>query len=635
MRQPSSKPFRQAACLTFLTFGVLAVACKSPTDGSGLKDDSPITDVASTGNVYTGPSGGLSPAENGQLWSKYCTGSVDDVGVPVVPNYADEDVARVARILSTVKPTSFRLYYDMLKMHVTPLPAGIPGLNKSAHEFLTYLCGEFRDRAPMIKAKINWIYNTDPNNGDVGPRLQYLSKSGGGVDKSCAARNDPLMGDVPDADLPPVGTFDRAKSPWAQMCIEDYQPYILISRQIFDYREQTLRSAAVAQLDTPDGLAPTGAQAIGTRVSIDRHVPGFTACETKYIFADYVKKGKKFVPAGQTSSVAYKSYMDGYQAFKTDCTEDDLGWYYDFRGDSNYKPNSPEGNAMIWMGKVAAAQCETRVKAKLGMAMTDADCRHYYEQPFRSRFLAARAGLAAWLLHSQELSNAFKNVSSSYYTIVNHAHDNQNDVFSANGPFLFRTNDVFSGGKLLTPGQPGQYLPGFESHWGDKDFGLVGLSGLQGEAAKQFLYERMQQAVDRHTNWYKSSYDSAPGLLLTNPARRTIDQAFSPFVASSYEMSASNQFSQCGITIPCGNASPEFSQHKQWMFIFKVRKENWFRPEDIAAGNVNPDFDHIWIDETAFGDEGLANSERAWDRMGTPMEDELAEILYLWRIPAE
>ena len=40
----------------------------------------------------------------------------------------------------------------------------------------------------------------------------------------------------------------------------------------------------------------------------------------------------------------------------------------------------------------------------------------------------------------------------------------------------------------------------------------------------------------------------------------------------------------------------------------------------------------MWFDETTFGTTGLAKSERAWDRLGTALEDEFDSILYLHNI---
>lgn len=592
------------------------LSCRTSSPNNTVKDS-----ITGSPGEYQGPPGGLPPAENSELLKKYCSGA-EAVTAKVVPNYSDTDVLQAALILSSIKTVSFKIYKDILKMHATPMPTNVPGLKKDAHDFLTYLCGEFRDRATMIQSKINWV-----------KAIRYLA-AGESNENSCEDRNNPVLADTPVASLPPLKRFDRTKSPWAQMCTEDYPQYLAVSRQVFDFRQKRLRQPGAFEIG--DGITVEGGGLkIGNRNNIDRHIPAYTVCETKYIMAEFVKKKRLFRNEAGDPAIAYDQYTAGYQTFKTGCSEEDLGWYYDFRGDSNYKPNSPESNAMIWMSKVFAAQCKTRDTKKPGAAVSDEDCKRYYENPFKSRYLAARAGLGAWLLHDRSLEGVFGNPGEEYYTVTNHSRGNPVDFFSPNGPYYFRYYDEFEGPKLTTEGQTGKYLPGFEERWGAKDFGLSEISGLAGDELKEFIFTRLQKAVDRHTNWYTSSYDSAPSLAIGNRLRRTMDQAYSPFVASSYEMNESNGFSQCGLTIPCSGSNTDFNDHKHWMFIFKVKKENWYRPEDIIGGNVSPDFDRNWFDETSFGDDDLANQERAWDRLGTPLEDELAEILYLWRIRAE
>jgi hypothetical protein len=43
----------------------------------------------------------------------------------------------------------------------------------------------------------------------------------------------------------------------------------------------------------------------------------------------------------------------------------------------------------------------------------------------------------------------------------------------------------------------------------------------------------------------------------------------------------------------------------------------------------------MWMDETSFGFSRLADEERAWDRLGTPMEEEFESILYLHNITTD
>jgi hypothetical protein len=588
-------------CLLLAIVPLVTFGCKTPTNGASTVRDS--------------GDGAASTAAGD--WAKYCSAGAT-LTDPVVPNYADADLLKAGRILSVVNPQSYYLYPDVLAKHATPLPeaAASQGVTKEAHDFLAYLCGEFRDHPEMLVAKLNWVFN-----------LRYLNQApAGDTYVSCAALNDPLLGNG----TAPVAPYDPAGSPWQQMCVGDYDRYVTISAQLFNFRETRLKYEIQQGFTYEDGTKVTTPLKIG-EAQVDRHVPGYTVCETKYIFADYVKRNKPFAMGNENGNAAYNRYMTGYQAFKAACTPGDLGYYYDFRGDSNFKPNSPESNGMIWFARTMSKNCETRAKAKQGAVVTDADCQRYYEAPFRSRYAAARAGLGTWLLHAAQYEKAMNDFKGTQFTVVQQQANNPADIFGDKGPYLFRIGDVFSGKKISAPGQPGAFLPGIETSWAESDMGLAKLSGLSGPQLGDMLYRRVNNAVDRHTDWYAAGFDNAPQLSNNDAKRMMNSQAYSPFVASSYEMSKSNGFTACGVTIPC-NGNPDYDNHKHWMFIFKIKKENWVKPEDVMSGNLTLDFDRMWFDETSFGDSGLANDERAWDRLGSPTKDEYAEILYLYRI---
>lgn len=591
------------------------LACRTTVPESDLKDNAiPGVPAAGSAGVYPGPSGALSDADNFTLWSKYCSGT-QNVGDEVLPNYSNDVVMKAGLILSKVNKESFYLYREIMAFHKTKMPAAATAakISEPAHNFLSYLCGEFRDRATMVKTKLEWVH-----------KISYLAK-GGATDVSCADRNNALA-----AGSEATTAWQPYESPWRQMCIEDYETYLRFSREFFDTKNSQIQGAS---LELEDGTTVSGKLQIGTISTIDRYVPPTTICETKYIFAEYLKKSLPFRDQTDTNATALQKYSAGYKVFAQGCSQDDRDYYYDFRGDSNYKPNSPEGNGMIWFAKTAAAECKSRTMAKKGVTFTDADCENYFKYPFRQRFSAARAGLATWLLQSNDYEAQMKGNSSTYYTIVQNNVDDPNYMFGDRGPFVFRIGDSFSAKKIAKPGQAGKLFDGYNGTWLKGDMGLTTLSGKTGDEQKELVYRRIRNAVDRHTNWYKSSFDSDPKLPNTTRNRIQQDQAYSPFVASSYEMSESNNFTGCGPTIPCGTRGPDFTDHKHWMFIFKVHKDKWYKPEDIAAGRLDIDFDTMWFDETAFGDSGLANAERAWDRLGSPIEDEHAEILYLYRIP--
>ena len=135
---------------------------------------------------------------------------------------------------------------------------------------------------------------------------------------------------------------------------------------------------------------------------------------------------------------------------------------------------------------------------------------------------------------------------------------------------------------------------------------------------RELAFERLRDSVNRHTDWYASGYDDG-----STPLR---EQAYSPFVASSYEMSASDAFTAPGATVK----SPA-DGCKHWMFVFKLKKDKWYNAQSIVEKKPI-DFNYHWLDETSLGTNYLADSEHAFDRLGTALEGEMDVILYLHNI---
>jgi hypothetical protein len=497
-----------------------------------------------------------SAAENAKLWNDYCVG---EAGAKVAPNYDNSEVMDAARKLSKVWRHSFSLYSDIGAHHRTPVPANLTStVKKDAHDFLGYLCGEFRDRATMVQAKVRWVAG-----------MNYLDNKNSGA-------------------------WDPKGNPWKQMKQAHYQPYLDISAAVFAAKENALSEEGRRTMQ------------VGS-LTVDTPVPPFTVCETKYIFAEYVTQDRAFDD--------YATYTAGYATFDDDhCTKDDRDYYYDFRGDSNIKPNSPESNGMIWFSRTIARQCDARPSATpyeqaRPESSVPADvCKAYYKYPFNSRWNAARAGLASWVLVDP---NAGGLDSNSNFTVVPHSVENEQYLFGDVAPYR-ATN---AGGAV-------PLLETWNKHWRKNTFGLT----EHHANSKETIHRLLQLAVDRHTDWYNSGYDDQ---MAYKPYAR--DQAYSPFVASSYEMSKSDGFVTPGTTVPV--IDPSSRNYKHFMFVFRVHKDNWYTPERInKQSKPAPNFDRMWFDETSFGETGLANSERAWDRMGTTLEAEHDSILYLHNI---
>lgn len=495
--------------------------------------------LAAQAQVYKGPT----PTTQVR-WTDYCKVGA---AAPVEPNYANAEVASAFEILKTVSPFSFYFYAGPLTAYKLKKPSSVDSKEvvreKNARIYLTVLCGEFRDYPSLVKEKIQWIN-----------KLYKLP-------------------------VTPQAPIDVNKPLWSQVSANSYAPYLEFSNALWNARK-----------------AVTGTVTLGS-YEVDKPVLGQLMCETKYIFTDYITKGKAF-----DSLDAFTSGYNQFAAAKN-CTAEEKDSYYDFRGDSNFKPNSPESNGMIWYSSSVTGQCAEINKAKAtSKGITDADCEKYFKSPFLSRWSAARAGLGAWLFRDKKHDSIFSSEGSSVVIMS----DNE----GAKKPFGFK----FESEKLQ------DFTPAWnQADWSKSDAGFNNLMKIgTPQQDSGFAYERLRDAVNRHTDWYSSGFDDSMGTVKT--------EAYSPFVASSYEMSQSDQFTFPGVTV---NSPSDGRKH--WMFVFKVKKSNWYNTESLA-NNQPVDFERHWFDETSFGTNGLAKREHAWDRLGSPLEGEYDSIIYLHNI---
>jgi hypothetical protein len=514
--------------------------------------------------AYNGPPGGpTSAAENEAIFKQYCVGDPSSAEIPKV-NYSNPEVQEAIQRMASVKDKNYYFYSPVLRVYglgknsaLTPPPADAPKeLTPGGHAFLVQLCGEFRDRATLIQERIQW--------------LRKLHK---------------LPVTIPTA-------YDPKGDPWAQMSAHWYQPYLQLSSAYY---------YAKIQEATKTGKHVV---TIGKHKDEDAPTNGVDGCETKYMFSEYVSKTKAW------DNLA--DFLAGYETFKAQhCTAEDVTFYYDFRGDKNFKHNSPEGNAMIWTASSITSQCSTPATAKAGSPLSDEDCVKYFKSPFLSRWKGARAGLATWLMRDSKYNAQFETQNGTLTMLFN-AKD-----FSKPFPFLMKGVEDASGTPIVIDGMLPEYLA-LNDPMSRGDLGFNDVTGQSVFASPnwnmELQFERLRDAVNTHTNWYGSGYDDK----LPGGMKQT--QFYSPFVASSYEMSASDGF-----------ATEQSGNRKAWMFIFKVKKENWYNSQSVLDRKP-VDFDTMWLDETTLGTQGYAEHERAFDRLGTSIEGEHAAILYLHNI---
>lgn len=559
-----------------------------------------------------------------QIWADYCGGNRNSADIPT-PNYKNRDVLNAVKKLAMVSPYSFYFYSGPLYTYnlkngkeLVDVPANFPADiqevkngRKNANAFLTLLCGEFRDRPTLIKEKIRWVN-----------RMYTLPTT-------------------------PQQTINIRHELWSQVSAHSYRGYIENSAAIFRAKEREARKYDVK---------------LG-KYNEDTPIEPFTVCETKFIFKRFVETNAEF---GRGDLAAYKKE---YNKFKARCNREDLDYIYDFRGDSNFKPNSPESNGMIWYSSTITNNC-TRNKdgqyvlktAAVGKVADPDMCRKYATNPFSYRWSAARAGLATWMLRDQKHDQTFSSEGESVYIVPS--------LTPEAGPFGFKmpvkeefyAEELYQNDKgefikwddntgdeiVLTAEQVTEhnakqeqlkaefearkassnsvyteFVKSWEAQkevfWKRPDLGFNSLTGLGSKSVdKGFAYERIRDAVNRHTDWYASGYDDGSDKLR--------DQAYSPFVASSYEMSASDGFTAPGVTVQ----SPA-DGCKHWMFVFKLKKDQWYNTHSVQ-NKVPVNFNYHWFDETSFGTNNLADSEHAFDRLGTTLEGETDVILYLHKL---
>ncbi len=542
-----------------ITFIALSACTSSNTDiGFRAPSSSEVVD----GLVWE------TKASNSKLWNQYCVGEADSSDVPQ-PNYSNKLVKNAVEVFKYVAPNSFYLYPAIVNAYGLKTATPPDGVSKQAHTFLTYLCGEFRDRASMVEAKLLWL-----------ARFNKLNKS---KQKSIPATHENV---------------------WADLAGSSYVPFLSYSHDLWYARQ-----AVAPKVNISPGSIQEGEESFTETAAVD----GMTVCTVKYMVNE-ISKGKGFESLAKHDA--------GYAKYSKDCPKADLEDYYDFRGDSNFKPNSPESNGMIWYANHIASGCSSTKTARdpenpsgitnPGNRVTNETCDDYFRHPFRRRWQAARSGLATWLLHSEQHDDAFADDGGTPIVIWPHRITTKTETAK---PFAFKVPK--QDGSMTDPLE--EWIPTYvKSDFAMEDFNfnknILSLS-------ESVAFVRLRDAMNRHTNWYQSQWDD--GLGGKNSFKT---QAYSPFVASSYEPSESDQFTFCGITVPCPTDG-----FKHWMFVFRVKGKNWFRVQDIPGAQRELNFSYQWFDETSLGTTALADAEHAWDRMGTALEEELegGAILYL------
>ncbi len=355
-----------------------------------------------------------------------------------------------------------------------------------------------------------------------------------------------------------------------------------------------------------------GAYGHGSR-RVDHSVAPWTHCEMKFMFERYMTAGAPSSPDGATYESEYAAYRD------TECTEDDLAWMYNFRGHVNFQPLWLESNAFVFNSRRAR-----------GAEISRRD-RSYYLRPFAARHAAARSAWGTYLFYPDADHDRMIRASESGGGPILYVTDQDTD---GNGLADYRLFDEDGCGDMgvglpipsqncnmvsweqawytrSTTGHASAWDPG----WIDRpDMGFLEAFGTFEERMARFT-----QALDRHTNWGPTGYYM---LEASDPGDQSprFYGAYSPIVAASYDVSASDFF----VRRDYPTTDPFERGRAKWLFVMKYRADDYYDEEDMAAGRPM-DFERHYFNETSLSNDYY--HERALDHWGyIPGEEHHAQV---------
>jgi hypothetical protein len=363
---------------------------------------------------------------------------------------------------------------------------------------------------------------------------------------------------------------------------------------------------------------------------VENSVPPTTHCEMKFIFSNYLVAGSPRIQAGVTDSataVKPETFETQYAAYQaSDCSADDLAWMYNFRGHKNMMPLWFESNAFVWNSR------------RGGKALSAGRGGDYYLHPFADRYHRSRQAWGAYLLYRDEDHARLRAASESGGGPIMYLTDSDSNADGIADYKLFDQDGCGDNG--LGGSNPNDncnmvdwdtaashevttdVIAGYvhDDHYRAADMGFFDLVGTFEQRMARF-----NQALDRHTNWGPTSYymeDASPENASASQIRYI--GAYSPIVACSYDISASNSFASGDYP-----TTPPFEQGvTKWMFVMKYRADNYYDEVALRDGK-KMNFDKHYFNETSLSNDYYV--ERALDRFGwVPGSDLHANIYFVY-----
>lgn len=382
---------------------------------------------------------------------------------------------------------------------------------------------------------------------------------------------------------------------------------------------------------------------------VDNSVRPFSHAEMRYIFATYLQ--------GPGKAFDLTDYEAGLQRFIQDhCdpspTGPDLGYLYDFRGDKNFKASWMECNSFIWNSRHYCRLLETQTKKNIDLGALE-----YFKRPFATRYARSRELMAAYLFypgeHHKELRRASERGGGP------HLYVDQEDA-NKDGVADYRLAAHVSGSGdigLESQALPSEQINGLEAtrrtvgnfsrsrflrniNWGFNETftvnsqtrsvfaqdGVFTAEDSDQEATFKLRMARLNQALDRHTNWGPTHMFSTA--LFQHNKRYAVRGAYSPIVAMSYEISKSHNFAVGDFP----GTHPKDSGKVKWMYFVKFPAKNYYDERDLRAGK-RMNWNLAYLNESSLSNDFY--HERALDKFGWIPAADMHTAAYLAEADAE
>lgn len=518
--------------------------------------------------------------------------------------------------------------------------------------FVKTLMGEFRDYPYMIKVKLEIMGQHTPVNkpgeqfDPVDQAFLFDGLSGDGYNRLKHIMNT-VYGDRQDELNPTSSRFNYA---WNQVTSGCHR----VDNSVPAFTHAELRYMYKVWMQDPHHIAKAGETL--DSIAQDYNV---NASQLKELNSDLtsVTAGTK-VDLPFRREYNYADYKAGLAKFiETQCdpspTGPDLGYSYDFRGHKNWKANWMECNAFIWTSRDAARVLMAQERKKL-----PADYG-YFQRPFASRYQNTKALMGAYLFYADKDHVHMRKASESgggphlyvdadstpskSFTVDNKLVDGNSADRNGDGVADYRLfPDVAGSGDM---GLDSQALPSKQvfaqapetgtistfdaaAFANTPDWGFNKMTEINGSTRSKLagnaVYDssdsderatfkmrmsRVNQALDRHTNWGPTAMFSPEGLRVRLTESMKVRGAYSPIVAMSYDIHASHSFAAGNYPV----THPKDRGVVKWMFIVKFRTENYYDERNLAKGE-----EIVW-DADYLNESSLSNDwyrEHALDKFG-------------------